>query len=249
MDFGKCSAILAGRKSCEVGSQRHHHSEEEVQEGCLLGQVIDLRPSAPSSESVHACEPPQETSTHPSNKEETILSVEAQAQQSVHKLQEGLTALPVRELVKTFRQAQEERVQAYNFFDQGLAQILSSRAFTEYDALCAEATAKFAVLSNLVNAVAECLGRDPYNRVVLARLLRRIQAEEKEKLSLTAALHLEKFRLATSTCSGAAGNENSDGREAMLLREGARRLETNIRHVVCRINDVLEEIRYEEEEE
>jgi len=262
MDLEQCLAILSGRGVC--GSHEHHQptsSASSADAAEPLGQVIDLLPPAPPSPNSTS------TSTSTSNDKEddaaAALSIEARAQASVANLQEGLSGFDVHGLVGAFRQAQEERAQAYQRFDEGLNKVLASRAFVEYDGWCAEATAGFAALSNLVNAVAHSLGTAPHDRKVVAGLLRRVQAEEKEKLSLTAALHLEKFRLATlmgttplgvGGCGGGGGGgagekEKEDGREERLLREGVKTLEGRIGEVKVRINEIMEELRYEMEEE
>jgi hypothetical protein len=59
-----------------------------------------------------------------------------------------------------------------------------------------------------------------------------VQVQEQEKLSLTAALHLERMRL------DGAGDD-------ALLRQGVETLEKRIVGVVVTINDLLEELRYE----
>jgi hypothetical protein len=156
-------------------------------------------------------------------------------------------------LLRAFQHAQEERAQTYTHFDKGLATILETGKLHEYDALCAETTANFAALSNLVNAVERCVVEAPHEKVGLGKLLRQVQGEEKEKLSLTAALHLEKVRLITSTSSnggnGGGSGGDSENKSVSLLREGVKRLEGKINEVKTRINELLEEVRYELEEE
>lgn len=170
---------------------------------------------------------------------------EARAEASVAKLREGLKGLGKQGLLAAFRQAQEDRARAYAVFEEGLADVLRSREFGKYTGVCAEATAAFAALSNLVNAVeAELGGGDSDSGC--AAMLRRVQAEEKEKLNLTAALHLERCRLATLGCRGERDGTLS---EAALLREGVKTLEGRLGAVKARINEVLEELRYEMAEE
>eukprot|EP00624_Nannochloropsis_granulata_P003617 evm.model.NODE_2821_length_8256_cov_30.884569.3 len=263
MDLEQCLAILSRRGVCEHASHEHHQPSTSTASSKAaepLGQVIDMLPPAPPSPGTSN----GKEDKNDADQAAAALSTEARAQASVAKLREGLTGLDVQGLVNAFRQAQEERAQAYQRFDEGLNRVLASRAFAEYDGLCAEATAGFAALSNLVNAVEYCLGAAPHERKVVARLLRRVQAEEKEKLSLTAALHLEKFRLATAVAGttpvgggcdseGGAGAREKvmerDRREEMLLREGIKALDVRIGEVKGRINEILEELRYEVEEE
>ncbi|GAB5035078.1 Hypothetical protein NocV09_02300930 [Nannochloropsis oceanica] len=262
MDLKQCLAILSGRGVCEHGSHEHnqpHTSTASSKTTEPLGQVIDLLSSVPPSSGTSNDKVDKDNADQAA----AALSTEARAQASVAKLREGLAGLDVQGLIRAFRQAQEERAQAYQRFDEGLNKVLASRAFAEYDGLCAEATAGFAALSNLVNAVEHCLGAAPHERKVLAGLLRRVQTEEKEKLSLTAALHLETFRLATAVAgttpmggvsdgeggAGAGEMTERDGREEMLLREGIKALDVRIGEVKGRINEILEELRYEVEEE
>ena len=243
MDIQECMKILAGREVCEHGGSSPHDPPPPQAGAEPLGQVIDLLPPAPE-----ATAEAKETVDAPHDEAVTEPSPEARAEASVAKLLEGLAGLDVRGLVGAFRQAQEERAQTYARFDDGLGKVLVSRAFQEYDALCAEATATFAALSNMVNAVAQCLAGAPHARPALAGLLRKVQVEEKEKLALSAALHLERCRLATSTCGG-SGKEGAVNANERLLREGVKALEGRIGEVKGRINDLLEELRYEGEEE
>jgi hypothetical protein len=190
------------------------------------------------------------------------LPPEARAQASVGKLREVLKGMGAKKLLSAFRQAQEDRARAYAAFEEGLARVLQSRDFAAYNGVCAEATARFAALSNMVNAVeSELLEQAAAAAAAAAGLVRRVQVEEKEKLSLTAALHLERFRLATSSCSGGSGSgsgsspasdgsssASSDAAPESLLRDGVKMLEGRLGEVKGRINEALEELRYEEAE-
>ncbi len=170
------------------------------------------------------------------------------------KLREGLRCLGAKKLLAAFRQAQEDRARAYAAFEVGLARVLESRDFAGYNGVCAEATASFAALSNMVNAIETEL-LEQAQAAAAAGLVRRVQVEEKEKLSLMAALHLERFRLATSSCGSGTDNDDASGAASStssssesLLREGVKMLEGRLGEIKGRINDVLEELRYEEAE-
>ena len=219
-----------------------------------MGQVIDLLPpsaaAADEEEAAPAVAADAATAGDDGDDGDGV-PPEARAQASVAKLREGLKGMGARKLLGAFRQAQEDRARAYASFEEGLASVLRSRDFAAYNGVCAEATARFAALSNLVNAVEAELGEGAAAGG-LAGLVRRVQAEEKEKLSLTAALHLERFRLATSSCSvgegaaeAAAASSSSSSSPGSLLREGVKMLEGRLGEVKVRINDVLEELRYE----
>lgn len=235
-----------------------------------MGQVIDLLPPS-ATDNEEAAEgattgAAASASAGTGTGEEDAVPPEARAQASVAKLRGGLKGLGAGRLLGAFRQAQEDRARAYAAFEEGLARVLRSRDFAAYNGVCAEATARFAALSNLVNAVeAELAGEGGAAGAAaatagVAGLVRRVQAEEKEKLSLTAALHLERFRLATSSCSGGGGGASGSGEgldgggnaggaaassSESLLRDGVKMLEGRLGEVKGRINDILEELRYE----
>jgi hypothetical protein len=193
---------------------------------------------------------------------------------------------------------QEERVATYRFFDEGLERVLgssSSGAKSEnmegYSGVCAEATASFAALSNLVNAVEGLVKEQDKSHAAIGSIIRKVtnalhtyeghstsypvvlhthpedmvplcpgsphsactaafsaadlllsvpgrqqvQLQEKEKLSVTAALHLEKVRLRD------AGGEHA------LLREGVDRLQKRLDGTKHAIVELLDELKYETE--
>ena len=235
--------ILGGRGVCEGDHKEHHHhpppaSSSSSSSPTPLGQVIDLLP------------PPPPPSTDDQDTTTTPAHTHTQASESIARLQAGLKDMDLPALLRAFQSAQEERAHTYTHFDDGLAAILKTGKINEYDALCAETTANFAALSNLVNAVEQCVVAAPHGKVGLGKLLRQVQGEEKEKLALTAALHLEKVRLITTSSDGSSNDGNEgENKSVTLLREGVKRLEGKINEVKARINELLEEVRYELEEE
>ena len=135
---------------------------------------------------------------------------------------------------------------------RGLDNVLKSGNVSHYPGVCAETTAAFSVLSETVIAVRRLLDDSSrHNRKDLVLLLTRLQQGEKEKLNLTAALHLEKIRaanqeqldeqqaaLAASGCGSAV-----DHRIASLLDEGVKSLLQKIALSVEEINDALAELQ------
>ena len=87
------------------------------------------------------------------------------------------------------------------------------------------------------------------NRSDLAKLLKQLQAHEKEKLHLTAAHHLERIRqrnnnIQYQTSNGEdEGSSLSEDRVSQLLREGVASLQFKINACVESINEALDEIR------
>lgn len=106
---------------------------------------------------------------------------------------------------------------------------------TEYPNICAQATASFSVLSDTINTIA-CTLTEVRKRSDLVIFLSQLQKEEREKLNLTASLHLERIRE-----RNAAGG---DERVSRLLQAGVASLKQKVTTCIDAINDVLEEIRY-----
>jgi hypothetical protein len=106
---------------------------------------------------------------------------------------------------------------------------------TAYPNICARATASFSVLSDTINTIAFIL-KEVHKRSDLVTLLSKLQKEEREKLNVTAALHLERIR----ERNVAGGDE----RVSRLLQEGVASLKQKVATCIDAINDVLEEIRY-----
>ena len=132
---------------------------------------------------------------------------------------------------------------------RGLNNVLKSGNVSLYPSVCAETTASFSVLSESIIAVRRILDDNArHNRIDLVQLLTRLQQSEKEKLNLTAALHLEKFR-AQSQQQLEEQQEQTEGqpldtRVASLLQEGVRSLQHKIALSVEQINETLEELRF-----
>ena len=121
---------------------------------------------------------------------------------------------------------------------------------TAYISSCAHTTAAFAVLSETIRAIRTTLA-ETHSRKDLGKLITKLQTNEKEKLNLTAAYHLERIRHQNENI-----NSNSpdkvDHRISKLLSEGITSLQEKLDKIVEEINECLEEIRYallEEEDE
>lgn len=100
---------------------------------------------------------------------------------------------------------------------------------TLYPAICAQVTATFAVLSKTINAVRA----HPQNDKQLNSFLSQLQAQEKDKLNYTAALHLEQIRQ-----SGGGDSTTQD-----MYQSSIQSLRQRIAHNVERINEIIEELR------
>jgi len=108
---------------------------------------------------------------------------------------------------------------------------------TGYPTICAEATASFSVQSDTINVIQRVL-EEKHQRHDLKKLIETLQKHEKDKLNLTAALHLERIREKSQQV-----DTNGDERITALLRQGISSLRGNIQACVEEINEVIEELR------
>lgn len=121
--------------------------------------------------------------------------------------------------------------------------ILATSNLTNYPAICAKATASFSILSDSIKSIQDVLLQEKNgNRKDLVAMVTALQTQEKEKLNVTAALHLEKIREQNELSRG-------DERASDLLKEGVVTLSKRVTACVLAINELLEEIRYAMAEE
>jgi hypothetical protein len=223
------------QRALEILSQRsaddstHSHSEHQHTIGCVhhaseatqsLGQQIDLNPQERSFYEEEASVKAQQRQ----------LNEEREKRQA--ELHAKLEAMPVRELVQAVLEAQQQRVQTYRTYDTGLDAILGSRNLSTYPQICAEATAQFAVISDTISGIQTCLASTK-KRQDLAKLIRDLQQQEKEKLSLSAALHLERIR----------ESQGGEERVLALMRQGIQSLEQKIGACMEMVSEVIEELQ------
>jgi len=123
-----------------------------------------------------------------------------------------------------------------NNFHSGLQVVLQTGNISEYPKTCSRATATFSVLSETVRSIQKIL--QERQQKAWARLLQQLQQQEKEKLQLTAAHHLERLR---------AGTEGE--RIDPLLQEGVQSLQQKLGTCIENINEILDELRCEMMEE
>ncbi|CAH0473992.1 unnamed protein product [Peronospora belbahrii] len=141
-----------------------------------------------------------------------------------------------RELVKTFNRLQEMRVQIYADFQQGFQVYKKTQ---EFPAFCSGIKNRLSAVSEQVNRIEKLL-RDEKHQVAIAKLLRKIQIEEKEKLLLTSAILIENMRL-----SDEAKQVEPDTSTIAFLERSIEILTTKHTDCVVRINEILEELRVE----
>ena len=108
-----------------------------------------------------------------------------------------------------------------------------------YPIVCAEATASFSVTSDTINGIKMILS-EKYEKDESVALIIKLQMAEKEKLNLTAALHLEKMRSQSQLQLA----DETDARVSALMQQDVKSLQNKIGGLVETINEVLEELRY-----
>jgi len=139
-----------------------------------------------------------------------------------------------KELIQFCRQVQENRVVAFNEFNNTFKEMLKQGSFLEYPTLVTRLTPQFSSLSSDICASLTIL-KDLKSLAV--KPFTKIQAMESEKLTLTAALHLEKIR--KSEC------ENSPIRDETSLhifQDNCVTFQQRLDSIIQVINEVLEEI-------
>jgi ABC-type uncharacterized transport system involved in gliding motility auxiliary subunit len=156
-------------------------------------------------------------------------------------LRKGLEGLNIEEQLASLYEVQRARVSTYQSFDRSLEQILKTGNLSEYPVACSNATASFAILSNTVNIIKEILEKN-FGRNDLRRLIEQLQQREKEKLNLTAALHLERIREKNSSYSG-------DDHIGKFLNQGIIDLHNKLSSCIDEINEILDELKYATVEE
>jgi len=157
------------------------------------------------------------------------------------KLRDELSKLGIDSLLQAFFQFQEERVSTYRNFDRELNEILEQKNIAHYPTIVTQATASFSLLSDSINNVRFIL-QNNYKRQDLVRWIQKLQELEKQKLTITAALHMESIRKCNETLS----LQHDCGKNpavSNLLHDGVVSLKSKVAQSVGNINEVLEELR------
>ncbi|KAB1225502.1 hypothetical protein CJ030_MR1G018605 [Morella rubra] len=169
-------------------------------------------------------------------------------------------------LLRRFLAVQQRRAEAYSKLKSGFAEYMGCGGELAYQQLCSEITVEFNDCSKQVLEMESQFLNPDYCRVDLAQLLRAVQAQEKQKLNLTATIQVLKKagrpseRLVShENCrykkpiehecvhvheiTEAAGTEEAeaDAEYDNALKEAIR----GVQDAVTAINDHIEEVRYE----
>ncbi|XP_057979761.1 uncharacterized protein LOC131165749 [Malania oleifera] len=169
-------------------------------------------------------------------------------------------------LLRRFLAVQQRRAEAYAKLRRGFAEYMVTGGDSAYQQLCSEITVEFNDCSKQVLEMESLFLKPDCCRDDLAHLLRAVQAQEKEKLHLTATIQVlkkagrpserlvshENCRFKNPTehecvhvreITEAAGTEEAetDAEYDNALKEAIR----GVQDAVTTINEHLEEVRYE----
>ena len=270
INIKEAMSILSSRANDggDVELRDEHQREvpvKVVQERKDMGQTIDLDASdlqwtkmgqeGQQGQGQCPCPPPTEDAISAAaeadpDAQEKRKALEEQRKKNEAELRAKLDNMSVSQLLKAAMSAQSERTLTYKTYDGGLDTVLSTGNITAYPGVVAAATASFAVLSDTINAIRKTL-LEKHNRKDLDKLLGDLQRHEKEKLSKTAAWHLERIREKNEAAIVNGASASADTRVHNMLQEGVTTLRSKIEELVEAINETLEELRYaalEEEE-
>ncbi|CAM6097865.1 unnamed protein product [Calypogeia fissa] len=178
----------------------------------------------------------------------------------------------VEQLLRNFLDVQKRRASVYNILHQGFADLLKTNAAAPYQEVCIQVTTSFSECSKQVLEIEAALRAPSNDRPDLAAVLQAVQAQEKQKLHMTATLQvlrragrpserahaLEQGHQSSNgshthgpLCSHGPEGEDSGLEMAQLEAEydAAIKEATGIvQNAVLEINDHIEAIRYEIEE-
>ena len=96
------------------------------------------------------------------------------------------------ELLNLLITLQSERIQTYMGFNSALEELINTKTIHEYPHLCTELTSRFSVISQNIIIIKDIFIERKLDDI--ANTINRIQEEEKEKLMLIAAQHLDKIQ-------------------------------------------------------
>lgn len=270
IDFRDALNILSSRTSNENTTKSSTASRSGYC-GCVntksippelkdMGQTIDLFADSGSIDDNDIID----NGSH-ANRKADIMLVNTNEKQP--DLRESLKDLPNFNLIKMVLKCQEDRVKTFSLYDHALKIVLLSRNISAYQAACLTATAAFAVLSDTVISLREEIsdrinnqkknGSDAQFEMYILKSIMELQDCEREKLQLTAGLHLEQIRMNdvstqkkqkqlhnNNFCQDDEVGEEEHDREVFLLKKGVSDLQFRIESCKAKINDIMEDMRF-----
>ena len=136
----------------------------------------------------------------------------------------SLAALGTGVLLRRFLERQQERVGVYRRFEEGFVLFLQVAEADGYQALVKQTTEAFTVVSAAVNELETVVRERGAGAHALADVIRKVQTLEREKLQLTAQLHIVRHGLALDALFAEhadAGGGDGDDSQTQASEEGA----------------------------
>lgn len=137
----------------------------------------------------------------------------------------SLAALGTGVLLRRFLERQQERVGVYRRFEEGFVLFLQVAEADGYQALVKQTTEAFTVVSAAVNELETVVRERGAGAHALADAIRKVQTLEREKLQLTAQLHIVRHGLALDALfaehADAGGGGDDDDSQTQASEEGA----------------------------
>lgn len=159
-----------------------------------------------------------------------------------------LHLLSVSGLLRVFFERQEARVAVYRRFEDGFNLFLQVAEANGYEGLVASTTTSFSEISAAVNRVEGELRERAGAAIALAATLRSIQQLEKEKLQITAQLHILRHGLRIDEVQLESDDEAqaaAAARTHALRSEEAQGLRQRLTEITTAIGEALDELRAE----
>lgn len=142
-------------------------------------------------------------------------------------------------LTNAFIAAQEERVQTYTEYERTFDMLLKNTRLNEYPMLVGEVTARFAAISSSVLAVLTALrGKSEDNAKSVGSIIAAIQDQEKDKLAVVAASHLDRVQVVL-TGAGKGSSLQLGSMQHMVMPEFTKK---RIQEIESKVVELLEEI-------
>jgi hypothetical protein len=221
MDAKACIDILQNRPPLDLQKLAAEQPYQSTQ------QVLDL-------ETGNVQRVPIENGTET----EGNISAEDRHKNEVKKKTIDLSSDNESQLIQFCRKTQQERAVVFNEFNGALKDMLKVGSFVEYPVLCSRVTSQFASLSSDMCAAIQLLSNLGSST---AKPLSKIQEMESEKLTLTAALHLEKIRKLQCEASSIESTREKDT-SLKIFNDNCVTFQQRLDTVIGGINEALEEV-------
>lgn len=159
-------------------------------------------------------------------------------------------------LVESVLEQHQQRVVVHKAYDAAFKRILERGSIAVslvYPSVVTAATQRFSTISLLVRSAATVLAERDVEAKEAARLIRRLQALEKERLTLVAAGHLDRVRYLDQIRSKGMGADRGPGdvglADGIDVRQKLQKMDTEIEETISELRHARTDLQEEEVEE